>query len=115
VIQPKRHPYLLPHERYLTNRFYKKQAESKMQRRGPESAALYVAYSADTVLAWPFVLSAVIVGTIGDIDESSLAYAAVVLFGAAICMYLLAMVRLTQSISARHRYQRSLDSGHMTG
>jgi hypothetical protein len=58
VIEQKRHAYLLPQERYLINRFFKGQAESpKLQARGPKSATLYLAASANALPGRIFVAS----------------------------------------------------------
>ncbi len=118
---PNRGPYLLPHERYLMNRFYKAQYESKLPSRGSESAAMYVASSADGLVAWVIAVPGLLAGIIGgfiraaDVHASAITdvlYASAIAVVAAVCLLVLAIVRVIQSGSAYHRYRRNLDSEH---
>jgi predicted membrane channel-forming protein YqfA (hemolysin III family) len=115
VASLKRHPRLLPHERYLAGRFYKAQYQSKLPRRGPESTELYVASSADGLVGWLIVVPGLPLLIIGIATKVwDLAWVAAALDFAAACMYTLALVRVLQSSSAYHSYRRNRDSEHLT-
>jgi Ca2+/Na+ antiporter len=113
-MKPVRSSRLLPHERYLAERLYKAQSESKLPRRGPESTRLYVASSADTLVGWVIAVPGLIVGLIGVITKASdVLYGSAIVCFIAACVLVLAAVRVIQSGSAYHRYRRSRDSEHI--
>jgi hypothetical protein len=120
-MERKRHPYLLPHERYLPRwRFFQSlgpYAADKRQRIGPEAAAIDAAGAADGIsgavlsalglLVMAFAAFIVKVGPVGYVGLS--------LTCVGVALITLAMLRSTQSYRMGRRYRRNLESEHPTG
>jgi hypothetical protein len=121
VTERKRHPHLLPHERYLPRwRFFQSKgpdAADKPQRIGPEAAAIGAAGDADgisgAILSALGLLVLAIVSFI--VKVRPLGYAGLGLACLGIALLVLSILRWTQSYRMGRRYRRNRESEYSIG
>jgi hypothetical protein len=112
----KRHLYLLPHERYLGQRFISTEVlEQYRQRYGPDAAAINVAYRVDGMLG--VILSSIgIIGTVIAVifKMPTVGYVAICVWCAGMVMALAATARAIQAFIVLRNYRRELRSEHLS-